>query len=331
MQKQYYKDLGFSIRKCGKDEIEIRLSTFDGYIRGFVRAILVGMLCVGSYFDTSHGIKPFSHEINNVLRSYYWATNPDKLAYPQYTKYKKIAEKKYQFRLRENDPYAKPPMSYERYKKSILPSHPFFELFLRTFWIPFVIFLIFFPRMSGIRVNRKKRLIYWQSITKTFEIAYVPEKGNPLAGLVYDKFGLYAFGGGKRFSLRFDILTQGEKEPAHHYAGVYPTPSEQHNDHILLAVQAYLTEENPEFLQHIGKRFKVFGSYLAITFCNFAALPCCFSYKKAQIALDNALEKWQQKTENQKQGWFNTMHGYQKRVNRQLEDQELDNQIKKPE
>ncbi|MCQ9120864.1 hypothetical protein BKG95_01890 [Rodentibacter pneumotropicus] len=331
MQKQDYKELGFSIRKCGKDEIEIRLSTFDGYIRGFVRAILVGMLCVGMYFDTNHGIKPFSHEINNVLRSYYWATNPDKLAYPQYTKYKKIAEKKYQFRLRENDPYAKPPMSYERYKKSILPSHPFFELFLRTFWIPFVIFLIFFPRMSGIRVNRKKRLIYWQSITKTFEIAYVPEEGNPLAGLVYDKFGLYAFGGGKRFSLRFDILTQGEKEPAHHYAGVYPTPNEQHNDHILLAVQAYLTEENPEFLQHIGKRFKVFGSYPAITFCNFAALPCCFSHKNAQIALDNALEKWLQKTENQKQGWFNTMHGYQKRVNQQLEDQELDNQIKKSE
>ncbi|VEH67772.1 Uncharacterised protein [Rodentibacter pneumotropicus] len=149
--------------------------------------------------------------------------------------------------------------------------------------------------MNGIRVNRKKRLIYWQSIAKTFEIAYVPEKGNPLAGLVYDKFGLYAFGSGKRFSLRFDILTQGEKEPAHHYAGVYPTPNEQYNDHILLAVQAYLTEENPEFLQHIGKRFKVFGSYPAITFCNFAALPCCFSHKKAQIALDNALEKWHKK------------------------------------
>ncbi|OOF62214.1 hypothetical protein [Rodentibacter pneumotropicus] len=331
MQKQDYKELGFSIRKCGKDEIEIRLSTFDGYIRGFVRAILVGMLCVGSYFDTSHGIKPFSQEINNVLRAYHWATNPDKLAYPQYMEYKEIAEANYQIRLQEKDPYAAPPALYEEYKNDILPQHPWSKLFFKIFWIPFAIFFIFFPRMNGIRVNRKKRLIYWQSITKTFEIAYVPEKGNPLAGLVYDKFGLYAFGGGKRFSLRFDILTQGEKEPAHHYAGVYPTPNEQHNDHILLAVQAYLTEENPEFLQHIGKRFKVFGSYPAITFCNFAALPCCFSHKKAQIALDNALEKWQQKTENQKQGWFNTMHGYQKRVNRLLEDQELDNQIKKPE
>ncbi|ANU82869.1 hypothetical protein BBH51_09520 [Aggregatibacter actinomycetemcomitans] len=329
MQKQDYKELGYSIRKCNYDEIEIRLSVVDGYIRGFIRATLVGILCVGSYFDTSHGIRPFRHEINNVLRSYYWATDPDVLAYPQYLRYKSMAEESYKFRLEEKDPYASPPLPYEEYKESILPSNPVLKLFLHIFWIPFVIFLIFLPRMPGIRVNRQKRLIYWQSIGKNFEIAYVPEKGEPLAGLVYDKFGLYSFGGGKRFSLRFDILTQGEKEPAHHYAGVYPTPNEQHNDHILLAIQAYLTEENPAFLQYIGKRFKVFGDYPLITFCNFAALPCCFARQKAQIALDNALAKWHKKTENQKQGWFNTMHGYQKHVNKQLAEQELDNQIKK--
>ncbi|TYA51481.1 hypothetical protein FXB78_05540 [Aggregatibacter actinomycetemcomitans] len=69
--------------------------------------------------------------------------------------------------------------------------------------------------------------------------------------------------------------------------------------------------------------------YPLITFCNFAALPCCFARQKAQIVLDNALAKWHKKTENQKQGWFNTMHGYQKHVNKQLAEQELDNQIKK--
>ncbi|PHO19988.1 hypothetical protein CQR79_09570 [Aggregatibacter actinomycetemcomitans] len=79
----------------------------------------------------------------------------------------------------------------------------------------------------------------------------------------------------------------------------------------------------------MGKRFKVFGDYPLITFCNFAALPCYFARQKAQIALDNALAKWHKKTENQKQGWFNTMHGYQKHVNKQLAEQELDNQIKK--
>ncbi|MBN6069655.1 hypothetical protein HYE53_00550, partial [Aggregatibacter actinomycetemcomitans] len=101
-----------------------------------VRATLIGMLCVGSYFDTGHGIKPFSREINNVLRSYYWATDPDKLAYPQYIEYKEIAEENYQFRLQEKDPYAEPPASYEEYKNSILPAHPFLELFLHIFWIP---------------------------------------------------------------------------------------------------------------------------------------------------------------------------------------------------
>ncbi|WP_045414665.1 hypothetical protein [Rodentibacter pneumotropicus] len=329
MQKQDYKDLGFSIRKCGKDEIEIRLSTFDGYIRGFVRTILVGMLCVGSYFDTSHGIKPFSQEIASIKQNIAWALKPDEIIQNIYNEHIRIRNDPEFIKMFPNSP----PQNYDEFR-NLYTENIIWGKIKSIFYlmcISFVLFFIFFPRMNGIRVNRKKRLIYWQSIAKTFEIAYVPEKGNPLAGLVYDKFGLYAFGSGKRFSLRFDILTQGEKEPAHHYAGVYPTPNEQYNDRILLAVQAYLTEENPEFLQHIGKRFKVFGSYPAITFCNFAALPCCFSHKKAQIALDNALEKWHKKTENQKQGWFNTMHGYQKRVNQQLEDQELDNQIKKPE
>ncbi|MDC2826604.1 hypothetical protein PHA51_11310 [Rodentibacter pneumotropicus] len=329
MQKQDYKDLGFSIRRCGKDEIEIRLSTFDGYIRGFIRVIFVGILLINTHFDLNHNIPLFSQEINSIKKDFNRAFYADEIVTPLYDDYVKFFTNPETIELFGR----KKIKSYEEYKAEYLDEYKWSRVraYFHFIWIPFVIFLIFFPRMNGIRVNRKKRLIYWQSIGKTFEIAYVPEKSNPLAGLVYDKFGLYAFGGGKRFSLRFDILTQGEKEPAHHYAGVYPTPSEQHNDHILLAAQAYLAEENPEFLQYIGKRFKVFGSYPAITFCNFAALPCCFSHKKAQIALDNALEKWLQKTENQKQGWFNTIHGYQKRVNQQLEDQELDNQIKKPE
>ena len=33
--KEIYRDLGFSIRKVNKDEIEIKNSTFDGYLRVF--------------------------------------------------------------------------------------------------------------------------------------------------------------------------------------------------------------------------------------------------------------------------------------------------------
>ncbi len=34
-RNQIYHDLGFSIRKVNKDEIEIKNSTFDGYLRVF--------------------------------------------------------------------------------------------------------------------------------------------------------------------------------------------------------------------------------------------------------------------------------------------------------
>ncbi|MBN6069722.1 hypothetical protein HYE53_00910, partial [Aggregatibacter actinomycetemcomitans] len=101
-----------------------------------IRATLIGMLCVGSYFDTSHGIRPFSHEIRSISEVYYWATDPDVLAYPQYLRYKSMAEESYKFRLEEKDPYATPPLSYKKYKDSIIPSHPFLELFLHIFWIP---------------------------------------------------------------------------------------------------------------------------------------------------------------------------------------------------
>ena len=34
-RNQIYHDLGFSIRKVNEDEIEIKNSTFDGYLRVF--------------------------------------------------------------------------------------------------------------------------------------------------------------------------------------------------------------------------------------------------------------------------------------------------------
>ena len=36
------KDIAYSIRKRGDDEIEIRDSIFDGYARGFIRFVLIG-------------------------------------------------------------------------------------------------------------------------------------------------------------------------------------------------------------------------------------------------------------------------------------------------
>lgn len=325
MQKQDYKKLGYSIRKCNKDEIEIRLSRFDGYIRGFFRAIVVGILCVGMYFDTSHGIQPFSQEIEGVKKDFTWGFEPNQIIEKEYSKHLEIRNTP---EFKEMFPEEKV-SSYEEFKE-LYESNIFWGKFwtiCRFILIFPAIFIIFFPRMNGVRINRKKRLIYWRSIARTFEIAYVPEQGNPLGGIIYNKFGIYAFGGMKRCSLLLHIVTQGTKETSSQYVGVYPSVGEEQNDQLLLAIQAYLTEENPEFLNHIGKRFKV-CSDLFIAFCNFAALPCYFPRKKADMALNEALKRWKKKTENQKQGWFDEVRGYQKIVDQQLADQDLDNRIK---
>ena len=38
-----YKSLKYSIRQCGEEEIEIRNSFFDGYTRGFIRLLFIGV------------------------------------------------------------------------------------------------------------------------------------------------------------------------------------------------------------------------------------------------------------------------------------------------
>ena len=45
-RNKIFHDLGFSIRKVNKDEIEIKNSTFDGYLRGFFRTLIIGIFSV---------------------------------------------------------------------------------------------------------------------------------------------------------------------------------------------------------------------------------------------------------------------------------------------
>ena len=60
------KDIAYSIRKRGEDEIEIRDSIFDGYVRGFIRFILfAGFLIVG--FGGGNSLnKPFASQIESI-------------------------------------------------------------------------------------------------------------------------------------------------------------------------------------------------------------------------------------------------------------------------
>ena len=81
------KDIAYSIRKRGDDEIEIRDSIFDGYARGFIRFVLIGMTLI-NVFHGSSGI-PFYSQYLEAKSDYEWAFNPDKPAREQYLRYRR--------------------------------------------------------------------------------------------------------------------------------------------------------------------------------------------------------------------------------------------------
>ena len=53
-----------------------------------------------------------------------------------------------------------------------------------------------------------------------------------------------------------------------------------------------------------------------------------FSRKKADRAIELSLAEWNQKTPNQKQGWFNERRATQKLINERHLREELDNEVK---
>lgn len=317
------KEIAYSIRKRGEDEIEIRDSTYDGYVRGLLRFILVGMAVISALSYNSTGI-PFYNQYTDAKRDYEWAFNPDKPAMENYLSYKERMEEANQFR--ENKLEITP---FTEYKQGILPKSPLKDFILDIICIPFALFAFFLPRPRGFRVNRKKRVIYWQTILGSHAVAFVPETGDPLGGINYCRFGLYAFGEHKRFSLQLWINDFLSKRRVTALFGVYPSPSSEHNAQILQAIRAYLTEENPEFLRYIGRDYKNFGVKLHIAFCNAFALRVPFSRKKADAAIEKTLAEWhkQRKTPNQKQGWFNDLRASQKIINEQTLREGLNNEV----
>ena len=320
-----HKDIAYSIRKRGEDEIEIRDSIFDGYARGFIRFVLGGMMLI-NIFNGLSVIPFYSH--SDTKRDYEWAFNPDKPAMAQYLNYKEMADRHYKIAQEENNPFIDPPMSYEEYKQGILSKSPLKDFILDIIMIPFFAFAFFLPRPRGFRVNRKKRVIYWQTIFGSHAIAFVPEQGDPLGGINYSRFGLYAFGSHERFSLQLWIDNYLSKRRVTALFGVYPSPSSEHNAQILRAIRAYLTEDNPEFLKYVGRDFKNFGLKFNIALCNAFALRVPFSRKKADRAIELALAEWNKKTPNQKQGWFNERRATQKLINERHLREELDNEVK---
>ncbi|TCP97767.1 hypothetical protein EDC44_101150 [Cricetibacter osteomyelitidis] len=320
-----YRTLRFSIRKCSDDEIEIRHSMYDGYIRGFIRALFIGILIVGSFMDLKHGVLPFQYMAEDIQRDLDALFEPDKYIRPNYQRYLKLYQDPEFIKEYPNEKLE----SYEEYRKPYIERAKGQRMwaYFHFIWPLFLLFLLCLPRARGLRINRKKRVIYRKALDNYYSVAFVPKNGDPLMGLNYSLFGEYAFGSGHFFSLgiRFkDFETQRVSGASF---GVYPTPNAEHNAEIIRAIRAYLTEDEPAFLNHIGSRYKVWGGDLGIIFCNAFTWGIPFRRKKAEQAVDNALKKWKRQTIDKKTMWFNEIHQNQEHINQVIELQGKNNVV----
>ena len=317
------KQLRFSIRKINEDEIEIRNSFFDGYTRGFIRLLFVGIFCMSWYQNAKYKELPFSYEIAAIKEDFVWTFNSDEIIKPLYNNYLNKVTKPDFLRDFPNTKID----TYQEYKNYYVERHKWnrIRFFFHPIWMAFLLFLFCLPRPRGIRVNRKKRIIYAPILNGTYRVAFVPKEGDPLGGVVYSCYGPHPLGGESLYSFVMAIREEKNMLPSRHYLGVYPSVTSKQSIDILNAIRAYLTEDNPEFLKHIKRRFSVWHYIATIPFCNAFALPVPFNRTKADAAIEKALAEWNKKTNNQKQKWFKDIAEEQKIINEELTIKGLDN------
>ncbi|TGZ98886.1 hypothetical protein D3M79_07495 [Rodentibacter pneumotropicus] len=318
-----YNTLKYSIRQCGEDEIEIRNAFFDGYSRGFIRLLFIGIFCMSWYQNAKYNDPPFSIEMETIKEDFIWAFNSDKEVRPLYDRYlTKVTQKDFL----EKYPNTKIDM-YEEYKDYYLEKTKWNRIraYLHPIWISFLLFLFFLPRPRGIRVNRKKRIIYAPILNGTYRVAFVPKEGDPLGGVVYSCYGTHPWGGDSLYSFVIGIREEHHMQQSRHYLGVYPSITSKQSIDILHAIRAYLTEDDPEFLKHIKRRFSVWHYIATVPFCNAFAIPVPFKRAKADAAIEKALAEWNKKTNNQKQKWFKQIAEEQRLINEEYSAKGLDN------
>ncbi|MDG2942735.1 HMG-box domain-containing protein [Exercitatus varius] len=321
-----YKTLKYSIRQCDEDEIEIRNSFFDGYSRGFIRLLFIGIFCMSWYQNAKYNDPPFSIEMEAIKEDFIWTLNADKEVRPLYDRYLKTVTEPDFLRDFPNHKIE----TYEEYKDFYLEKTKWnrIRFFFHPLWISFLLFLFFLPRPRGIRVNRKKRIIYAPILNGTYRVAFVPKEGDPLGGVVYSCYGTHPLGGEYLYSFVIGMREEHHMQQSRHYLGVYPSMSTKQSVDILHAVRAYLTEDNPEFLKHIKRRFSVWHYIIAVPFCNAFAIPMPFNRAKADAAIENALAAWNKKTHNQKQKWFKEIAEEQQLINQEYAAKGWDNHVK---
>ncbi len=332
-KKEIYQTLRYSIRKINEDEIEIRHSMLDGYGRGLIRMLLIGILLTDIYADVFKFNRPaFTHmhrQIQSIQDDFTWAFNPDKEIKPMYKKYHKTVTS-------PNTMFPNEKVNtYEEYKSDwtsdIIKSR--FLVFFHFIWIPLLLLLIFLPTPRGLRLNRKHRMIY-----TAFATAPVPDKGDPLSGLIYDRFGLYLFGksglfglfgGLEHFSLAITPPSTKIK-PITQQFGVYPTPNKHHNLHLVKAMREYFNEENPEFLKYIKPKYRLPmpWRHLMIFFCNVFSLPSFFGSRKMRArALTRLTDEWTNLSEEQKQACLDKTAREQQLLNEERRAYGFNNEV----
>ena len=322
-QNKAYKSLKYSIRQCGEDEIEIRNAFFDGYPRGFIRLLFIGVFCMSWYQNAKYKELPFSYEIAAIKEDFVWTFNSDEIIKPLYNNYLNKVTKPDFLRDFPNTKID----TYQEYKNYYVERHKWnrIRFFFHPIWMAFLLFLFCLPRPRGIRVNRKKRIIYAPILNGTYRVAFVPKEGDSLGGVVYSCYGPHPLGGESLYSFVMAIREEKNILPSRHYLGVYPSVTSKQSIDILNAIRAYLTEDNPEFLKHIKPRFSVWHYIITIPFCNALAIPVPFNRGKADVAIEQALAEWNKKTNNQKQKWFKDIAEEQKIINEELAIKGLDN------
>ena len=266
---------------------------------------------------------PFSYEIAAIKEDFVWTFNSDEIIKPLYNNYlNKVTNPDF---LRDF-PNTKID-TYQEYKNYYVERHKWnrIRFFFHPIWMAFLLFLFCLPRPRGIRVNRKKRIIYAPILNGTYRVAFVPKDGDPLGGVVYSCYGPHPLGGGSLYSFVMAIREEKNMLPSRHYLGVYPSVTSKQSIDILNAIRAYLTEDSPEFLKHIKRRFSVWHYIATIPFCNAFALPVPFNRGKADAAIEQALAEWNKKTNNQKQKWFKDIAEEQKIINEELTIKGSDN------
>ena len=114
-------------------------------------------------------------------------------------------------------------------------------------------------------------------------------------GLKYNRFSFYMFGSRKQFLLLMTGLVVEGKYTEAELLGCYPLPNPLHNMHLIKAMREFFTQENPEFLKHIGRFYRTPRFRPGIAFCNsFSFIRFPISNRKK---IDRAIAEQQELNE----------------------------------